>query len=123
MTQIEITIGTVVLVVDCLDTPTSTAIISALPIQAAANTWGQEVYFSVPVSVAKEDNAKDVVERGEIAFWVEGSCIAIGFGPTPISEGNEIRLAAKTNIWGHTDSNLDRLSEVNEGDPITLRRL
>ena len=123
MAQIEITIGTVVLIVDCLDTPTSTAILSSLPLQSSANTWGQEIYFSVPVSVAKEANAKDVVERGEIAFWVEGSCIAIGFGPTPISTENEIRLAAKTNIWGHTNSDLDPLTEVHGGDPVTLRRL
>ena len=122
MNQIEITIGAVVLVIDCLDTPTSNAILSALPIQSSAKVWGKEVYFPVPVNVKKESDAKDIVDCGEIAFWVEGSCIAIGFGPTPISCGDEIRLAAKTNIWGHTSDDLDLLSAVHEGDPISMKR-
>ena len=123
MAQIEITIGTVVLIVECLDTPTSTTILSALPTQSSANTWGQEVYFSVPVSVAKEASAKDVVEYGEIAFWVEGNCIAIGYGPTPISKGDEIRLAAKTNIWAHTKNDLTPLAGVREGYQVSLKRV
>ncbi len=121
--QIEITLGKITITVNCLDTPTSKAILSALPIHSTANTWGQEVYFSVPVFVEKEADAKDVMDRGEIAFWVEGNCIAIGYGPTPISEGNEIRLAAKTNIWGHTNSNLDLLSSIQEGSEIKMRKL
>ena len=121
--RIEITIGTVVIVVDCLDTPTSASILSALPIQSSAQTWGHEVYFSVPVTVEKNADAKDVIESGEIAFWVEGSCIAIGYGPTPISNGNEIRLAAKTNIWDHSRDELSILSNVNPGDPVNVKQL
>ena len=61
-----------------------------------------------------------MVEPGEVAFWVEGQCIAIGFGPTPISQGNEIRLAARTNIWGKALTEVTLLSAVNPGDPVKV---
>ena len=77
----------------------------------------------MPVSVAKEDNARDVVIAGEIAFWVEGSCIAIGFGRTPISTSGEIRLAAKTNIWAISKTDVRCLETVQSGDPIRLKKL
>jgi len=123
MTKIEITIGREVLIVDSLDTPTARLVIEALPFQSTAQTWGKEVYFSTPVHTEKEPDARDIVEAGEIAFWIEGNCIAIGYGPTPISEENEIRLAAETNIWGHSQGDLDMLSKVNSGDPVSLKRL
>ena len=103
------------------NTPTADAIYAALPFESNAQTWGDEVYFSIPVSnQLLEDDAKSIVELGELAFWVEGNCIAIGFGPTPISHGNEIRLAARTNIWAHTDYDLTSLKNVRSGDPIQV---
>jgi uncharacterized protein len=123
MAKIELVIGTIVITVDCLDTPTAQAITEVLPFDSIAEIWGEEVYFSTPVHVEKEANAKDIIEKGEIAFWVEGSCIAIGYGPTPISQGKEIRLAAKTNIWGHSQDNLSLLKSVQSGDPISLKRV
>ncbi len=105
-----------------MDTATANAIYAALPFESSAQTWGDEVYFSTPVTnQILEDGAKDVVELGELAYWVEGNCIAIGFGPTPISQGNEIRLAARTNIWAHTDYDLTALKNVNSGDQIQVK--
>jgi len=119
--EIEIRINEHRIQVNLLNTTTANAIFSALPFESSAQTWGDEVYFSTPVSQQTlDDDAKDVVQLGEIAYWVEGDCIAIGFGPTPISHANEIRLAARTNIWAHTEYDLTNLKNVRSGDTITV---
>jgi hypothetical protein len=100
--KLRMTIGSVKLDAELFDTPTADAIYARLPFTSTASTWGDEVYFSTPFHVSKEPDAKDVVGVGELAFWVEGDSIAIGFGPTPVSRGKEIRLAARTNNWGTT---------------------
>lgn len=120
MTAVNITIGDCTLQAILRDSATADAIAAALPIQSNAQTWGDEVYFSVPVSSELEADAKDVVSKGELAFWVEGNCIAIGFGPTPISQGNEIRLAAKTNIWADATDNVEILKKVKPGDDVHI---
>jgi hypothetical protein len=121
--KVKITVGNVALPVRLRDTPTADAIWAALPAQATARTWGDEVYFSVPVSVAREADAKDVVEAGEIAFWVEGNAIAIGFGPTPVSQGDEIRLVAPVNIWAEALGDVTALSAAKDGDPVRVESL
>lgn len=121
--RIKMSIGSVVINAELLDTPTADAIYSNLPIESEARTWGEEVYFSTPVRVMKESDAKDVVEPGELAFWVEGNSIAIGFGRTPVSRGDEIRLAAKTNIWGKALDPVTDLRSVDDGDRISVEKL
>jgi hypothetical protein len=118
MPDIRIQIGKTEIVVSPLATATAAAVIEALPFSSTANTWGEEVYFSAPVAVARETDARDTVEAGEIAFWVEGQAIAIGFGPTPISTGDEIRLAAATNIWARARTDVTILRNVHDGDPV-----
>ena len=122
MTQIMITAGTVSLRVEVLDTPTGQAIVAALPFSSNAQTWGEEVYFTTPVSVECEQGAREVVEPGEIAFWPDGNAIAIGFGRTPISRGDETRLASPCNIWGRALDDVTALAAVNPGDAISVEK-
>ena len=123
MRQVCLVINELSLILTLRNTPTADAIYQNLPINSHAQTWGNEVYFSVPVSAQLEQDAKEVVMAGEIAFWTEGSCIAIGFGPTPISTGNEIRLAAATNIWADTTDDVKQLHQVQSGDKIRIDKL
>lgn len=121
--QIQIRIADIILTATLRNTPTAQAILAALPIDSRAQTWGEEVYFSTPVSVELEPDARDVVQPGELAFWIEGSCIAIGFGPTPVSQGDEIRLAARTNIWADTEDDVRQLKIIQAGAPIHIEAL
>ncbi len=120
--KLKMTIGPVTLEAELFSTPTADAIYSKLPFNSVASTWGDEVYFATPAHVRKEADAKDVVEPGELAFWVEGDSIAIGFGPTPVSRGKEIRLASKTNIWGRALAPVAELRKVKDGDFIKVEK-
>jgi hypothetical protein len=120
MRKLKMTVGDVIIGAELFDTPTADAIWAALPFDAAAQTWGSEVYFTTPVEASLESNAKDVVEAGELAFWVGGSAIAVGYGPTPVSRGGEIRLVEPTNIWGRALDDVRQLSRVRSGARVTI---
>jgi len=106
---------------ELLNTPTAEAIAAALPISSSVLTWGEEVYFDVPVEVAREPDARAVIVPGEIAYWPQGPAIAIGFGRTPISKGNETRLASPCNVFAKALSSVKVLGKVKTGTEVEVR--
>jgi hypothetical protein len=122
MARLKITIDGIVIRCECFETPIAKALVEAAPFTSRAQTWGDEVYFSTPVSLAREKDARAVVEAGELAFWTDGDAIAIGFGRTPISHGSEIRLASPCNVWGRALDDVKALKRVKAGAAITVER-
>ncbi len=120
MARIRFDFGTLTLDAELFDTPTAKAIAAKLPVASSALTWGEEVYFEVPIRVAREKDARAVVTPGEIAYWPDGPAIAIGFGRTPISTGDETRLASPCNIFATALGDVKALAAVRAGTRVKV---
>ena len=119
--QISITAGDIQLTAALNDTPTATQLWNALPIEAAANVWGDEIYFRIPVQ-AHEHDAVEVVDMGAIAYWPPGQALCLFFGATPVSVGDEIRPASPVNVLGSIDGDPTALKAVPPGAPVLVQR-
>ena len=121
MTVKKITITTEDLKVDASlnDSKTAQKIWDALPIEGRVNTWGDEIYFSIPVNVGLE-NAKVLVSEGDLGYWPPGNAFCIFFGPTPASQGDEIRPASPVNIFGKITGDPKVFKKVSSGEKIII---
>ena len=118
---IRITAGTVSAEAQLNDSRTARAIWEALPIEAKAQTWGDEIYFGIPVK-AKAENARAVVEMGDLAYWPPGSAFCIFYGPTPASQGDEIRPASPVNVFGRVLGDPTVFKPVRSGATVLVER-
>jgi hypothetical protein len=103
------------------ETKTAARVFEALPITSTVNTWGDEIYFTIPVD-AKPEDAKELVSLGDIGYWPPGKAMCIFFGKTPISRGDEIRPASPVNIIGKVEGDLKLLRKVKDGGEITVQQ-
>ena len=118
---IRIKAGSIEAIAELNRTKTAEAIWQALPIKGYVNRWGDEIYFSIPVSLEEED-AQEVVSIGDLGYWPPGTAFCIFFGPTPISQGQEIRPASPVNVLGKIMGDAKVLRQVAPGTEITVDR-
>ena len=121
--RLRITAGKVTLQAELRDTPTTQALAAALPFEASAQTWGDEVYFSTPVSAKLEPDAKQVVEPGTVCFWTEGDALALPFGRTPISTDERPKLASRCNVLGNIVGDAKALAGIKAGAKVRVEKI
>jgi len=120
--KIRILIGDLKVEAELNESKTAQLIWEALSIEAKANLWGEEIYFSIPVKTGQEKGAREVVSVGELGYWPSGNAFCIFFGPTPASRGDEIRAASAVNIIGKVLGDPKVFLKVKDGSKITLER-
>jgi hypothetical protein len=119
--RIRIKAGNIKAIAELNETRTAEAVWHALPITGEANRWGEEIYFSIPVSLEEED-AREVVSAGDLGYWPPGSAFCIFFGPTPMSKGQEIQPASPVNVFGKIIGDARVLRQVTSGTEITINK-
>ena len=118
--RVRITAGDVEATAELNSTATAEAIWRALPIEGRGSLWGDEIYFSIPVSLELEAG-QELVSMGDLGYWPEGKAFCVFFGPTPVSQGNEIRPASPVTVFGKIIGNATILKKVATGTGITVR--
>jgi len=103
------------------DTGTAGLIYEALPIEARANRWGDEIYFSITSSHDPNDAMRTEMAKGELAFWPPGNAFCIFWGPTPASQSDELRGASNVVPIGQLTGDLSQLSQVSDGQTIRIK--
>jgi hypothetical protein len=119
--KIRITVGKVTADAVLDDSKTAAAVWDALPFHVAGQTWGDEIYFAVPVK-AKSEHPREVVTLGDLAYWPPGSAFCIFFGPTPASQGDEIRPASAVNVFGRVLGDPTVFKAVRSGTTVRVER-
>ncbi len=118
--KITITAGKVVLSAELDTSATADAVWEALPIEARANRWGDEIYFEIPVRLDEADDARQDMQVGELAYWPAGAAFCVFFGPTPASSGVQPRAYSNVNPFGIVLGDASALRGVRDGEPIRI---
>ena len=121
--RIKITAGSVTAEAVLNDSATAEKIWNALPIEVEGDTWGDEIYFSIPVKDTLAADAKEVVQLGELAYWPPGTAFCIFFGRTPVSRGDEIRPASAVNVIGKIIGDPKVFKRVSSGEMVVLEKV
>ena len=121
--KITVTAGSVLVAATINDSSTADALWDALPLEASANTWGDEIYFRFTVQADEEDGASDVVDMGALAYWPPGQALCLFFGLTPASRGDEIRAASTVNVIGSIEGDATVLKQVQSGARVVVSRV
>ncbi len=122
MHKIRITAGDVSAAAVLHDNPTADAIWEALPIEGQVNTWGEEIYFSIPVHLDQAGDARETVDMGNLGYWPPGNAFCIFFGRTPMSRGDEIRPASAVNVFGQVEGDATIFTSVGDGTRIEIEK-
>jgi hypothetical protein len=118
--KIRISVGAIEAAAELNDTKTAQAIWEALPIKGHANLWGDEIYFSIHLSL-KLEAGQELVSVGDLGYWPDGNAFCIFFGPTPVSQGDEIRPASPVTVFGKVIGDARVFKKVTAGTKITVR--
>jgi hypothetical protein len=119
--RIRITAGSVAADALLDESETARLVWDALPLTVAGETWGDEIYFSIPVK-AKPERALETVEMGDLGYWPPGTAFCIFFGPTPMSRGQEIRPASPVNVFGKIVGDPTVFKKVRAGTKVRVER-
>lgn len=122
MNRITIAAGPITMEAELNEGPAAQAIWNALPITGKANTWGDEIYFEIPVKVEQEPDARQDVEVGDLGYWPVGNAFCIFFGPTPVSSGSKPRAYSPVNIVGRVLGDATTFCQVADGEKVTLNK-
>ena len=116
---IRITAGDVSVEAELNDSRTAAAIAAALPIAARGDTWGDEIYFDIGLTLPGE-SPRATVALGDLGYWPPGQAFCIFFGPTPLSRGDEIRPASAVNVVGRVTGDPRAFKRVRSGARVTI---
>jgi hypothetical protein len=122
MRKIEISAGSVTATATLNESATADGIWGALPVAARGNRWGDEIYFEVPVHLPQADDAREVVEPGELGYWPVGHAFCIFWGPTPVSQGDEPRAYSPVNVFGRLEGDPGVFGAVPGGTEIKVEK-
>ena len=120
--QIEILVDSIRLTATLNESRTARQIASILPIEGRANTWGDEIYFDIPLRIDLSEDAIAEVAVGTLAYWPTGSALCIFFGPTPVSTGDKPRAYSPVNVFGRIDGDITELRSVSDGAMVVIRQ-